>query len=77
MPKYYIKSGTLELIFSTNKKPLEAACAALWETNKNDTIDEFFYIDERGMRDYVSADNNTKVIPSEKVIKKARWSIDK
>jgi len=34
MSKYYIKSNTLELIYSTDKTPLEAAIVALGETNK-------------------------------------------
>ena len=36
MSKYYIKCGTLELIYSTNKEPFDAAVAALWETNEHD-----------------------------------------
>lgn len=74
--KYYIKSGTLELILSTSKSPLDAACMALWETNKNDVIDEHFYLDERGYRNYVSADNKTVVLKSNDVIAAAGWSIE-
>jgi len=77
MPKYYTKCGTLELIHSTNKTPLEAACLALWETNQNDILDEYFYIDERGFRNHITADSKTQVIKASKVIKKANWSIDK
>ena len=72
--KYYIKSGTLELILSTNKSPLDAACMALWETNQHDVIDEHFYIDERGYRNYVSADSKTTVLKSTDVIAAAHWS---
>ena len=71
MPKYYIKSGSLELIHSTSKNPLEAACMAIWETNEHDTLDEYMYIDERGMRDYISADPNTMVYETTAVLKKA------
>jgi len=73
MAKYYIKCGTLELIYSTSRSHIRAAIAALWETNKFDVLDEYFYIDERGYRDYLTADKETKVIKSVKIIKKAGW----
>lgn len=73
MPKYYIKSGSLELIYSTNKLPMDAAISALWETNENDVIDEHFYIDQRGMKDYTTADKETVVIKSDIVLEKAGW----
>lgn len=71
--KYYIKSGSLELIYSTNKSPIDAAIAALWETNENDVIDEYFYVDERGMKDYKTADKETNVIESDIILDKAGW----
>jgi ATP adenylyltransferase/5',5'''-P-1,P-4-tetraphosphate phosphorylase II len=77
MPKYYIKCGTLELIYSTNKNALAAAVDALWETNKFDVLDEHFYVDERGFKDYTSALPDTKVYKSTKVIEKAGWSLEK
>lgn len=73
MPKYYIQSGSLQLIYSTNKAPFHAAVTALWETNENDTIDEYFYVDERGMRGYTNADKETIVIPSELILDHAGW----
>lgn len=73
MPKYYIKSGSLELIYSTDKFPIDAAIAALWETNENDVIDEYFYVDQRGMRDYKTADSETIVIESDIILDKAGW----
>lgn len=76
MPKYYIKSGSLELIYSTNKAPLQAAADALWETNKHDTLDEYFYIDERGLKDYKTALPDTKVLSTHTVIHEAGWSIE-
>lgn len=77
MAKYYIKSNTLELIYSTNKNPLEAACAALWELNDFDVLDEYFYIDERGYKDYISADKNTNVISTIHIMNKAGWNMSK
>ena len=77
MSKFYIKCGTLELIHSTNHDPLNAAVTALWETNKFDVLDEYFYVDERGFRDYVSADKETNVIKLNKVAKIAGWEINK
>lgn len=73
MAKYYIKSGSLELIYSTSKSPFNAAITALWETNEHDVIDEYFYVDERGMRDYKTADKDTIVIESELILDKAGW----
>jgi hypothetical protein len=77
VPKYYIQSGTLQLIYSTSEKPLNAAVAALWETNKFDVLDEHFYIDERGMYDYSTAKPDTIVIPLKKVAKKGGWTLGK
>lgn len=76
MSKYYIKCGSLELIYSTHKKPLDAAVDVIWETNKHDVLDEYFYIDERGFKDYTTAHPDTKVYSSIKVMKKAGWSLE-
>lgn len=77
MSKYYIKCGTLELIYSTEQSACDAAATALWETNKFDVLDEYFYIDERGYRDYLTADKETKVIKLNKICKRAGWEINK
>lgn len=77
MPKYYIKCGSLELKYSTNKMPFEAAIYAMTETNKFDILDEYFYIDERGFRDYITADKQTQAIKLNKVAKRAGWIINK
>lgn len=76
MGKYYVKSGTLEVIVS-KADPLEAAIAGLLLTNKFDTIDEYFYIDERGYRDYVSSDNKTNVIGIKSIVRSAGWELSK
>lgn len=76
MPKYYIKSNTLELIYSTNKSALEAAIDSVWELNDFDTLDEYFYIDERGFKNYITANKETKVISTAKILKKAGWTIE-
>lgn len=75
MSKYYIKSGSLELIYSTSKSAFNAAVSALWETNEHDTIDEYFYVDERGMKDYATADKKTIVIKSGHVLDSAGWEM--
>ena len=77
MSKYYIQSGTLQLIYSTTKKPLAAAASALWETNKFDVLDEYFYVDERGFKDYSTALPDTQVFTTNKVIREAGWSIER
>ena len=77
MSKYYIHCGTLQIIYSTSKSVEDAAVAALWETNKLDVLEEYFYIDERGYKDYLSADNSTTVIKTKKICEKAGWEINK
>jgi hypothetical protein len=76
MAKYYIKSGTLEIIYSSDKPAFEAAQDCVWELNDHDTLDEYFYIDERGYRDYVTADPTTMVYESEAVLNAAGWNIE-
>jgi len=76
MPKYYVQCGSLQLIYSTSKSQMEAAAQVLWETNKNDVLDEYFYVDERGFRDYKNADKETQVIPTEVVVKLANWEME-
>lgn len=76
MAKYYVKSGTLEVILSQSN-PLEAAISGLLLTNKFDTIDEHFYVDERGYRDYVSADKKTNVIPTKSIVRAAGWELSR
>ena len=76
MPKYYIKSGTLEIIYSINKSPIEACCKAIDETNEHDTLDEYFYADERGFRNYKNAQSDTYVIETETVMDMAGWTIE-
>lgn len=76
MAKYYVKSGTLEVVLSQTNA-LEAAISGLLLTNKFDTIDEYFYVDERGYRDYVSADSNTNVIPTKSIVRAAGWELSR
>jgi len=75
MPKYYIKCGTLEYIVSTNKDAIEAAMQSTFQLNDYDTLDEYFYVDERGLRNYVSAEPDTQVFETTTVLKKAGWTI--
>lgn len=75
MSKYYIKCGTLEYITSTDKDALGAAMESVWQLNDYDTLDEYFYVDERGLRDYISAEPDTQVFETTLVLKKAGWTI--
>jgi hypothetical protein len=75
MSKYYIKCGSLELIKSSDKDAFTAAMESVWELNEFDTLDEYFYIDERGMKDYASALPDTQVFLTTFVLKKAGWTI--
>jgi len=77
MPKYYVKCGSLELIYSTGKTPRDACRTVLWESNEYDTLDEYFYVDERRFRTYASADSNTVVIPSSEILKAEGWTVSK
>lgn len=70
MPKYYISTGTLELIWSTDIKPYEAACGAIHEMTEDDELDEYIYIDERGYRNYVTAQSGTIVIPTDEILRR-------
>ena len=74
MAKYYVKSGSLEMIYSTNKNQRDAARSVLWECNEYDELDEFFYIDERGFRNYVTATPGTIVIPTEEILRAEGWA---
>jgi hypothetical protein len=67
--KYYFSCGTLELIWSTNKSPEEAVRTYIHEVTEEDELDEYIYIDERGFRGYVSADNTTLVVETEQVLR--------
>lgn len=75
MAKYYVKCGSLELIYSTNKTARDACRTVLWEANEYDVLDEYFYVDERGYRTYVSADPSTIVIPSSEILKAEGWEV--
>lgn len=75
MAKFYIKCGTLEYITSTDKDAFEAAMTSTFQLNDFDTLDEYFYVDERGLRDYISAEPDTQVFDSMFVLKKAGWTI--
>ena len=76
MGKYYIKSGTLEVTLS-KRDALEAAIGGLLLTNKYDIIDEHFYVDERGYRDYISADKKTNVISTKSIVRAAGWELSR
>ena len=73
MAKYYVKCGSLEMIYSTSKNAFDTARTVLWECNEYDELDEFFYVDERGFRNYVSADPNTKVFDTERILRLEGW----
>lgn len=76
MGKYYVASGTLRMIVS-RKDALEASIYVLTQSNKFDTIDEYFYIDERGYRDYLSADPKTNVIATKSIVRAAGWELSR
>lgn len=73
MSKWYVKSNTVEKIVSIpNSSPLDAAIEVFNDTNEFDIFDEYFYVDERGFRDYKNADRLTQVIKTPKVIIRAK-----
>lgn len=75
MAKYYISCGSLQMIYSTSKEPREACKTVLWECNEHDTLDEYFYVDERGYRGYTTADKDTLVYDSTEILKEEGWEI--
>jgi|TARA_R100000084_G_C4575440_1_gene111265 hypothetical protein len=70
MAKYYIKTGTLEVIFSTELEPFNACCRVIHECTPDDEVDEYMYCDERGYRDYTSADPDTFVVDTDHILRK-------
>lgn len=70
MAKYYIKCGTLEIIFSTRKNEYNACRIAIHECNANDELDEYMYIDQRGYRDAFTADQTTSVVRRDDILRK-------
>jgi hypothetical protein len=69
MSKWYVKSNTVEKIVSIPcGSPIDAAISVYQDTNQFDIFDEYFYVDERGFRDYKNADNLTQVIKTPKVM---------
>ena len=76
MGKYYIRSNTLQITLS-KKDVLQAAISGFLLTNKFDILDEYFYVDERGYRDYISADKETKVIQTKSIVRAAWREISK
>lgn len=75
MPKYYISCGSLQMIYSTGKNHRDACKTILWEANEHDTLDEYFYVDERGYRGYTTADKDTVVYPSCEILQEEGWDI--
>ena len=70
MAKYYISSGTLQLIYSTSQQPYAACRTVIHEMNEYDVLDEYMYIDQRGMKDYTNADQLTFVVPTKDILRK-------
>jgi hypothetical protein len=48
----------------------------LWETNQHDVIDDTFFIDERGFRNYTNADKQTIQIGLDVVAEKGGWELE-
>jgi len=61
-----------KIVSIPHSSPLDAAIAVFNDTNEFDIFDEYFYVDERGFRDYKNADRLTQVIKTPKVIIRAK-----
>ena len=70
MSKYYISTGTLELIYSTDKEAYDACITVIHEMNQYDELDEFMYCDERGMKNYLTATPKTMVFITKDILEK-------
>jgi hypothetical protein len=78
MSKWYVKSNTVEKIVSIpHSSPMVAAIAVFNDTNEFDIFDEYFYVDERGFRDYTNADSLTQIIKTPKVMIRAKEQQEK
>ena len=75
MSKYYISTGTLQLIYSTSQQPYDACRTVIHEMNKHDVLDEYMYIDQRGMKDYTNADQLTFVVPTKDILRKEGYPV--
>ena len=70
MSKYYISTGTLELMYSTDKEAYDACRTVIHEINQYDELDEFMYCDERGMKNYLTATPKTMVFITKDILEK-------
>ena len=70
MANYYIKSADLEWIYSGDKNEYDACRRAIHECTANECLDEYMYCDERGFRDYITADTTTYVIDTKQIARK-------
>jgi hypothetical protein len=74
MAKYYIKSADLEWIYfglagdETNE--YDACRRAIHECTTDECLDEYMYCDERGFRDYITADKHTYVVDTKEIARK-------
>ncbi len=67
MTKFYISSGSFNMVVS-KRDAMQAALYSSGFITGNHIIDEFFYIDERGFRDYISADPKTIVLETMRIL---------
>ena len=80
MAKYYISTGDFRDIVSRNTSGDSVCEDALHEfmgdyayNGEVDEFDEYIYIDERGFKDYISADKKTTVFETEYMLKKCGY----
>ena len=73
MPKYYVKSGTLEVIIDTKLSSREAAGCCLWEATKQDKLDHYMTVDERGFRKHNKASAYFK---TEDIMQQEGWYVE-
>lgn len=66
MAKFYVSSGNFNMLVSKGNAG-EAAMYCSWFTNPDHILDEHFYVDERGFRDYITADPKTAVFKTENI----------
>jgi hypothetical protein len=70
MAKYYVSNGHLRVILHTDKSPMEAACEALCFCGSREsyTIDREVFVDERGMRNKTTADEQTMIFDTDSIL---------
>lgn len=68
MSKYYVTSGNVSVICSTNVDPMTLCLQIMEVSEEGDVFGEYFYVDERGYRDSETSQEDTIVLPTKMIL---------